>query len=179
MRPALAQHSEAEGELLQRHAAGARCVVELGVAEGASALRLREVLNPAGTLYLIDPYPRRIAPLPSMARIVARRVVAASNRGEVVWIRERSDEVLPRWHRPIDFLFIDADHRYEAVRRDWEQWSRFVRPAGIVAMHDSLRSEWTSSHDGPVRLLDSITSNATGWELIEGVESTAVLRRSA
>ena len=174
----MAQHSEAEGELLQRHAAGARCVVELGVAEGASALRLREVLHSTGTLYLIDPYPRRIAPLPSMARILARRVVAGSTRGEVVWIRESSEEAVSRWHREIDFLFIDADHRYEAVRRDWEEWSRFVRPEGSVALHDSIRSEWTSSHDGPVRLLDAIRSNATGWEVIAGVESTAVLRRS-
>ena len=36
----------------------------------------------------------------------------------------------------IDFLFIDGDHGYEAVRRDFELYSPLVRPGGIVAFHD-------------------------------------------
>ncbi len=36
----------------------------------------------------------------------------------------------------IDFLFIDGDHRYEAVRRDFEMYSSLMRPGGVVAFHD-------------------------------------------
>ncbi len=39
----------------------------------------------------------------------------------------------------IDFLFIDGDHRYEAVRRDFELYSPLLRPGGIVAFHDILQ----------------------------------------
>ncbi len=38
--------------------------------------------------------------------------------------------------RPIDFLFIDGDHHYEAVKRDFELYSPFVRKGGIVGFHD-------------------------------------------
>lgn len=38
--------------------------------------------------------------------------------------------------RPVDFLFIDGDHAYESVKRDFELYSPLVRPGGLVAFHD-------------------------------------------
>lgn len=38
--------------------------------------------------------------------------------------------------RTVDFLFIDGDHRYEGVRKDFEMYSPLVRKGGIVAFHD-------------------------------------------
>ena len=42
--------------------------------------------------------------------------------------------------RKIDFLFIDGDHTYEGVKRDFETYSPFVRKGGIVAFHDICAS---------------------------------------
>jgi len=39
-------------------------------------------------------------------------------------------------HAPFDFVFIDADHHYEAVRRDFEFYRPLVRPGGLMAFHD-------------------------------------------
>jgi len=36
----------------------------------------------------------------------------------------------------LDFLFIDGDHTYEGVKRDFEMYSPLVRSGGIVAFHD-------------------------------------------
>ena len=36
----------------------------------------------------------------------------------------------------LDFLFIDGDHSYEGVKQDFEFYSPFVAPGGIVAFHD-------------------------------------------
>lgn len=41
--------------------------------------------------------------------------------------------------RMIDMLFIDADHRYEGVKRDYELYSPLVREGGIIAFHDIIR----------------------------------------
>jgi predicted O-methyltransferase YrrM len=38
----------------------------------------------------------------------------------------------------IDLLFIDGDHTYQGVRRDYEMYSPLVRPGGVVAFHDVL-----------------------------------------
>lgn len=36
----------------------------------------------------------------------------------------------------IDFLWIDGDHRYEGVKRDFELYSELVAEDGIIALHD-------------------------------------------
>ncbi len=36
----------------------------------------------------------------------------------------------------IDFLFIDADHTYAGVKKDFEMYSPLVREGGIIALHD-------------------------------------------
>jgi len=36
----------------------------------------------------------------------------------------------------IDFLFIDGDHSYEGVKKDFEMYSSLVRKGGIIAFHD-------------------------------------------
>jgi predicted O-methyltransferase YrrM len=38
--------------------------------------------------------------------------------------------------RPVDLLFIDGDHRYEGVKKDWEMYSPLVRPGGLIVFHD-------------------------------------------
>ena len=36
----------------------------------------------------------------------------------------------------LDFLFIDGDHTYEGVKKDFEMYSPFVKENGIIAFHD-------------------------------------------
>lgn len=38
--------------------------------------------------------------------------------------------------RPLDLIFIDGDHSYEACRDDIQAWRQHVRPGGILAVHD-------------------------------------------
>lgn len=39
----------------------------------------------------------------------------------------------------VDFVFIDADHSYEAVKRDIAAWRPKVKPGGVIAGHDRVR----------------------------------------
>lgn len=38
--------------------------------------------------------------------------------------------------KKIDFLFIDGDHRYEGVKKDFEIYSQLVSDDGIIGFHD-------------------------------------------
>lgn len=42
----------------------------------------------------------------------------------------------------IDFLFIDGDHTYEGVKKDFEMYSSLVKKNGIIALHDILPSKY-------------------------------------
>jgi cephalosporin hydroxylase len=38
--------------------------------------------------------------------------------------------------QPLDYLFIDGDHRYDGVKRDFELYGPLVRKGGLIAFHD-------------------------------------------
>ncbi len=39
-------------------------------------------------------------------------------------------------NQKVDFLFIDGDHSYEGVKKDFEMYSPLVRGNGIISLHD-------------------------------------------
>ncbi|MDE1865668.1 MAG: class I SAM-dependent methyltransferase [Candidatus Micrarchaeota archaeon] len=39
----------------------------------------------------------------------------------------------------VDFLFIDGDHRYEGVKKDFEMYSPLVSKDGLIAFHDVVK----------------------------------------
>lgn len=48
-------------------------------------------------------------------------------------------KVLDSIGRKLDLLFIDGDHRYECVKRDFELYKQFVKDGGIIAFHDIVK----------------------------------------
>jgi predicted O-methyltransferase YrrM len=51
-------------------------------------------------------------------------------------IQACSWEAAEGWTQPIDFLFVDASHTYESVKKDIAAWLPFVKDGGIVWFHD-------------------------------------------
>jgi predicted O-methyltransferase YrrM len=43
----------------------------------------------------------------------------------------------------LDFVFVDGEHAYEAVKKDIAAWLPKVRPGGILAGHDYVHEEWS------------------------------------
>jgi predicted O-methyltransferase YrrM len=181
MRPIFAQHTRAEDEALQRNARGRRVIVEIGVAEGASALVLRQVMATDGTLYLIDPYHLSRYPWINAPKRAAKAAVSRCHTGEVIWIEQFSSDAARAWNRPIDFLFLDGNHTLEFVSRDWEEWHRFIKPGGRLAFHDAriFENGWPRKEDGPVKLVDSLFRNqhSPNWKIVEEVHSLVIVER--
>ncbi|HEX4001816.1 MAG TPA: class I SAM-dependent methyltransferase [Candidatus Acidoferrales bacterium] len=181
LRPALAQHTDAEHAALKRWAADRRRLVEIGVAEGVSALALREVMAEDGRLWLIDPFHLSRVPALNFVKRAARRTVASCPRGVVIWIDKFSHEAVQGWDTQLDLLMIDGDHSEPAVQRDWDEWSPFVVPGGVVIFHDARIFErgWTTAEYGPVKLVDRLfrQRNTPGWKIVEEVHSIVVLER--
>jgi Methyltransferase domain len=181
LRPFVGQHSAAEHEALQRWARGRTTLVEIGVAEGVSAMALREGMSSDSTLYLIDPFHLSRLPLLNFTRRAAHKAVGSYRQGRVVWLEKFSQEVAEGWQEPIDLLLIDGDHSESGVRRDWNEWSRFVRPGGVVIFHDARVFEggWPGPAWGPVRLLNELfrESQLPEWTIAEEVHSLVIVER--
>jgi predicted O-methyltransferase YrrM len=182
IRAPIAQHTLAEHQALMRYAHTARMVVEIGVAEGASAAGIREAMPADGTLYLIDPFHLSRIPALNFLKRAARRAVGSAGTARTVWIEFFSQDAARNWKFPIDFLFIDGDHREESVERDWVDWSPFVKNDGVVAFHDArlFPAGWPTSDYGPVRFIDRTFrqgSNNAAWSIIEEVDSLVFVSR--
>jgi cephalosporin hydroxylase len=42
----------------------------------------------------------------------------------------------------LDLLFIDGDHTYGGVRSDYQMYLPLIRPGGLVAFHDIVKTQW-------------------------------------
>ena len=169
------QTTGAERACLARHAAGRRHVVELGVMHGATTAVLRSVIDPDGVVTGIDPHPPGRLRV-SFERLVAARETAKHPRGRVVLLRKRSTEAALTWRSPIDFLFIDADHEWNAIERDWRDWTPHVTVGGLVALHDSRRVAGRDDLDS-VRFTTEVVLNDPRFRVEDAVDSLTVMRR--
>ena len=60
----------------------------------------------------------------------------------------------------IDRLFIDGDHEYESVKKDYELWSPLVPPGGTIVLHDV-----GAVHvDGPKRIMREYIVHSLSWK---------------
>lgn len=54
-----------------------------------------------------------------------------------------SHEVVKKFNEPIDLLFIDGNHDYNSVLRDYQDWSKLIRKGGYIVFHDVGASHTT------------------------------------
>jgi predicted O-methyltransferase YrrM len=117
--------------------------VEIGSARGKSACAVGLALrrNGRGRLYAIDPHcatewndTQSVETLP----IITENLRKAGVTDVVEVVRKTSTEAARHWKHKIDLIFIDGDHSYEGVKRDWELFLPHLNTFGVVAFHDTL-----------------------------------------
>jgi predicted O-methyltransferase YrrM len=129
-----------------------RKVAEIGTASGGTLFMLTQVAAPDATIVSVDLPGGRFGGESSFLgqrypRWRARLYGGFGRDGQNIHvIRADSHDVSTveavqsRLESKLDFLFIDGDHSYEGVRRDFELYSPFVREGGFVAFHDIVPS---------------------------------------
>jgi len=168
-------------------------IVEIGCAYGGSTTVF--LLNKAEgvQVYSIDPFvPDSKGGVQAGMDECRFAVVQALSRKQGVealddWhlIEGYSHDVVRSWEKRIDLLFIDGSHHYEDVRRDFEQWSRFLAADGRILIHDSRKDniaedpadeEFSRGWMGPTRLAEELKSSAE-FELVDTCYSISVFVR--
>lgn len=75
-----------------------------------------------------------------------------------------------KFHHPIDFLFIDGDHSYQAVQADIQVWLPKVKVGGLVGFHD-YREDF---FPGVVQAVDEYMGD---YELVMFAKTIKVFRK--
>lgn len=56
---------------------------------------------------------------------------------QITMVESSTQEQAKHWkEQNIGLLYVDADHSYEACKEDILNWMPFVRPGGVIAVHD-------------------------------------------
>lgn len=126
---------------LSKLAAGAETIVEIGTWLGHSAIALAK--RAAGHVYCVDHWRGSHSgtgtvddPLALYIRFL-ERIDDENLCSEIVPLYGESGVVWKLFeHKPIDVLYIDGDHRYDAVMADLHYWAPLVRAGGIICGDD-------------------------------------------
>jgi len=107
---------------------GYKTGAEIGVWRGDLSKHLLENLE--GHIYLVDPWQSRNeiyeSVLEKLEKFPNRQIIRKTSLEAA---QDIADEFL-------DFVYIDADHRYRYIRDDLYIWQSRVRTGGIVSGHD-------------------------------------------
>lgn len=142
--------TEIEGALDVLAAAQPRTVCEIGTATGGNALLLSHALPDVDLFLGIDLYVNNKATL-RLLRPAAQRMVFLDGSSYAPETVARVRRILGG--RQLDVLFIDGDHRYEGVKRDFLQYRHLVAEGGYILFHDIMPDQgdgWFSSGGVPI-----------------------------
>lgn len=142
-----------------------RTIVEIGSYLGKSTVfyaKSLEVLGIDGTVTAIDPHTGDrqhlealgVSELPSFD-MFRSHLQAAGVSDTVRPIVATSHEAAAGWSDPIDFLFIDGWHTYEAVVEDGRDWIPHLTDGAVVVFDDA------SKHPGMKRAIRELAGDGT------------------
>ncbi len=116
-------------------------IVEIGSFKGKSTVWLSKgsLAGNKVKIYAIDPHISNLEhkDKKSSLPIFKENLKKASVTDMVQTIVAKAEDAVKKWDKPISFLWIDGDHRYEGVKKDFDLWSPFVIEGGTIAFHDS------------------------------------------
>lgn len=119
-----------------------KVILEIGTASGGTLFLLTKCSNPNALIISIDlPEGRFGGGYPYEFKLVYK-YFATDNQKMFLFRKDSHKSSTLRKikkilnNKLIDVLFIDGDHTYEGVRKDFEMYTPLVKKNGIIAFHD-------------------------------------------
>ena len=109
--------------------------VELGANRGCSAIATARVLSQwGGVLTCVDQWVPDGKHLCDVQTFMLNLQQASITNVRIA--HGRTEVIAAGWTNPIDYLYIDADHTYEAVTSDLRAWWPHLKTGGLIAGDD-------------------------------------------
>lgn len=175
------QLKEEEAKCLMKNANQVKkegVIVEIGSYRGRSTCAL--ALGSKGrqvAIYAIDPQEEFVGEYGGIygkddRKEFFKNILKLDLVNRVRLINLQSQDVSKCWESSIDLLWIDGDHRYEEVREDLFCWSKFVKPEGLIALHDSLNPD-----QGPYKAIRDLIKADKSFRIVDQVLSITLVEK--
>jgi predicted O-methyltransferase YrrM len=144
--------------------------LEVGSHLGASSCYIAAGLKKIdGHLFCVDTWNNETMPEGEQNTFRKFQENTSGVKQQITPVNKRSEEINAEDIKvPLDFIFIDGDHSYEAVKRDFEHTQKWLTEDGIIAFHDFSQPYF----EGVTRVVGEAL--ASGKWMILGQVSTLV-----
>lgn len=117
-------------------------MLEIGTARGGTLFLFSKLADEKATIISIDlpkgkfgaGYPKWKVPLYKAFAEGNQKIYLLREDSHNIKTLDKTKDILG--NKKLDFLFIDGDHTYDGVKRDFELYKSLVRKGGIIAFHD-------------------------------------------
>ncbi|HEY9704660.1 MAG TPA: class I SAM-dependent methyltransferase [Allocoleopsis sp.] len=124
-----------EAELLQKYTKLTTFdIIELGVYEGKSSCAIYPVKNTTSHHYAIDTFDGRAT---TDMRDTFQEFKKNIENSNIIIFKGTTDDFIKQYNGNIGLLFIDADHSYNAVKNDFNNYFLNVLINGFIIFHDA------------------------------------------
>ena len=159
------------------------CIIEIGVAHGGTLRMWYEIIRPGGKVIGIDnhePYGEGSYPPDDQSGSgVGWDMNQLADNKKVHYVKGFSaePEIIQKVSEFVedgeaDVLFIDADHGDIAVKKDYDNYMRFLRVGGMLIMCDMKAGN--APGDGPLLLWNKIKDTLDNTQVFMGSAGTAI-----
>jgi cephalosporin hydroxylase len=117
-----------------------RTVCEIGTANGGTTFLLGQALTTTETLIGVDLFIRRRPRLGYFTRPHQTVLLVDGDSGSPETLEQVRRGLAGR---SLDLLFIDGDHTFGGVARDFHIYRELIRDGGLIAFHDIVEDSFT------------------------------------
>lgn len=148
-------------------------ILEIGRWHGGSTFLFAVASDPDSIVTSID-----IAPKNDELLQGALKKNGLSHKVRLLVGNSHEAEVQPRFY---DLVFVDGDHSYKGVARDYQHWKKAIKPGGYLGFHNAARGRAHAEVvAGPFRLVQEIAARDSEYYSREpDVGSLALFLRTA
>jgi len=148
-------------------------ILEIGTFFGGTTLLWAKMVEPDGRVYTLDQnfHPGRQCYYGTKWESLITEIQGDSHKEE---IKERVKSVIGGL---VDFLFVDGDHLYEGVKKDFD-YRDLVKEGGFIGFHDIRDTEFHRNlppPDGPcmvAKFWNEIKNSYEHWEFLDPDDAT-------
>jgi len=119
-----------------------KVILEIGTAGGGTLFLFSNVAHEEAILISVDLY--QTIEKKILFRYIKKekqKIFLIQGDSHKIEILRKIEGILKS--KKVDFLFIDGDHSYDGVKKDFEMYSPLVRKGGIIAFHDIIPDYYT------------------------------------
>lgn len=175
------QTTTAELKALKKYCRNALIAVEIGVFEGSSTAQIALSISENGILFGIDNFQKGSLGICYSKWITSIVLKRNGVSHKVKLIEKLSSDATADVPDELDFIFIDGDHSWDGIDKDWNNWSAKVKKGGIIALHDTAVPAFDPSREGldSVRYFVAVIQHDSSYELKETIDSLRILEKIA